>query len=107
MAFGFEAPLTADARMQDLLQRAFLFRVGEYYRAHFGPIQAAIGRKNLRAKLLPDQLPHLGVPLREVVGRLVRVKEGCCGNEFAQALRKSRFSGGDPTRNPNGRHAAT
>ena len=33
MAFGFEAPLTADARMQDLLQRAFLVRVGEHYGA--------------------------------------------------------------------------
>src|SRR5436190_4498335 len=33
MALGFETPLTADARMQDLLQRAFLSRVAEHYGA--------------------------------------------------------------------------
>ena len=32
-AFGFEGPLTPDARMQNLLQREFLFRVGEHYGA--------------------------------------------------------------------------
>src|SRR5947207_3495613 len=59
MAFGFEAPLTADARMQDLLQRAFLLRVGEYYGANCLPVQVSAGQINRRAKFLRDESPHL------------------------------------------------
>src|SRR5947207_6940525 len=50
MAFGFEPPLAADARMQDLLQRAFLLRVGEHYGTDRLPIQAPVLRINRRAK---------------------------------------------------------
>src|SRR5438045_1386075 len=50
-ALGFEAPLTTDARMQDLLQRAFLFRVGEDYRANLRPLQVAVFSITLPSKL--------------------------------------------------------
>src|SRR3954465_6567487 len=64
MALGFETPLTTDARMQDLLQRAFLARVGEDYGANPLPVQVSASGINTDAKLLLDQAPHLRIAIR-------------------------------------------
>ena len=45
-------PLLADARMEDLLERALLFRVGEHYRSKCAPIQISVCRKNFNPKAL-------------------------------------------------------
>ena len=93
-AFGFEAPLTADARMQDLLQRAFLVRVAEDYRAHLGPIsslpvaEVKIAGPNSR----PIQLSHLVIVLgpgrgppgpRRKKSRRARSPAGICRRSFS------------------------
>src|SRR5205823_3398797 len=75
MALGFETPLTADARMQDLLQRAFFSRVGEHYRANSLPIQVPAMGINIGAKLLLDKSPHLRIAVGQLARRLVRIEK--------------------------------
>ncbi len=62
-AFRFEAPLTADARMQDLLQRAFLFRVGEDYGADRLPVQVPARGISRGAEFRLDQAPDLRIAI--------------------------------------------
>ena len=104
MAFGFEAPLTADARMQDLLQRAFLFRVGEDYRAKLPPVQVAACRLNPRPKVTRNESPYLRIALGQSARRVVRIKKGRGGNNLAETVAKGRLTRGNPTRDPNRRH---
>ena len=85
MALGFETPLTADARMQDLLQRAFLSRVGEHYGADPLSIQALTRRINLR----------------EFARRDIRIEKHCIRNKLAQTAYETRFPGGNPARYPD------
>ena len=59
--FRCSGPLLADARMQDLLERALLFAVGEDYRPKCGAIQIPAGRKNLSAELLAQPDAHLRI----------------------------------------------
>src|ERR1043166_2264340 len=91
--------------MQDLLQRAFLFRVGEYYRAHLASIQVTTRRKNRGAKFAPNQLPDFRIVLRQITRSLVRVKKGRGRDDLAQAFAKARLAGGNPTRNSDDWHA--
>ena len=88
-AFGFEAPLTADARMQDLLQRAFLFRVGEHYGAQSGP-DSSRRWQNKSPGQIPraDQLPHLRIALRQIARGLVGIKKCRGGKKLAADIRK-------------------
>jgi len=103
-ALGFEAPLTTDARMQDLLQRAFLFRVGEDYRANLRPVQVAVLRIDRGPEFPCDQGPHLRIVPRQVARGLVRIKERGRGNDFAQTFAEGRLSRGNPTRDSYCRH---
>src|SRR5207249_2645769 len=91
-------------RMQDLLQRAFLFRVGEYYRAHLGSIQVATCRKNCRAKFAPNQLSDFRIVLHQTVRSLVRVKKRRGRNDLEETFAKSRLAGGNSARNSDDWH---
>src|SRR5450432_496822 len=104
MAFGFEAPLTANARMQDLLQRAFLFRVGKDYGAKLPPVQVAARRINRRAKFMRNEFPHFQVALRQIARGLIRIKKCRGGKEPMQTLAKGCLTGGDSARNSNSWH---
>jgi hypothetical protein len=103
MAFGFEAPLTADARMQDLLQRTFFSRVGEHYGADRLPVQPPTLQIN-SAKLLLDRSPHLRVAIRQLPRRNVRIEKSRLGNELAQALDEACLPGPYPPRDTDGWH---
>jgi hypothetical protein len=104
MALGFETPLAADARMQDLLQRAFLSRVGEDYGPDRPPIQASGYRINRGAELLLDESPHLRVAVRQLPRCRVRIEKLGTGRKLAQRLHEARLPGGNPARYSDGWH---
>src|SRR6476660_835717 len=104
MALGFETPLTTDARMQDLLERAFLVRVGEHYRADLLSIQAFVPGVSIRAKFLLDESPYLRVPVGQITGCDVRIKKSRVRSNFPQGSDEARLSRRNPARDSYGRH---
>src|SRR6476619_2752952 len=104
MALGFETPLTTDARMQDLLERAFLVRVGEHYGANLLSIQAFVPGVSPRAKLLLDQSPHLRVSVSEIPGRDIRIKKPRLRSNLSETGDETRFPGGNSAGDPDGWH---
>jgi hypothetical protein len=91
--------------MQDLLQRAFLFRVGEHYGADRFAVQVSLGRISRGAELRFDKAPYFLVRVRQVPRRLVRVEKGRLWGQLAQKLAKARLPRGNPARDSNNRHA--
>ncbi len=61
--------------MQNLLERLFLFRVGEHYGAKLGPVQVSFRGINPVAKSGVIQIPHLRVTIRQFPRRLVRIEK--------------------------------
>ena len=100
--FRFSGPLTADARMEDLLERALLFCVGEDYRPKCGAIQIPIDRKKLPAKCLPQEVAHLRVLIDELSRGAVGVEE-LRVQEAAEMITKSGFAGGNTAGDPDER----
>ena len=104
-AFGLDRPLTPDARMQNLLERLLLFRVGEYYGAKEGAVQVPLRRINLRAEGGADLRAHLRVAVRQFTGRLVGIEKLRRGQESAQLRAEGAFAGGDSAGDSDGRHS--
>lgn len=98
--FRCSGPLTADARMQDSLERALLFSVGENYRPKCGPIQIPARRKNLPAKFLLQEVTHLGIAINEQPGGAVGV-EKLRAERLSKAIAKSGFAGGNTSGDPD------
>jgi hypothetical protein len=88
-AFGFGSPLTPDARMQNLLKRAFLFRVGENYGAKLGAIQVSAGGINLGPEALANRGSRFGI----TVGQLARCDIGIEKLSVPQKLAELRSEG--------------
>src|SRR2546428_9815017 len=90
--------------MQDLLQRAFLFRVNKHYRAHLGSIQVTACRKNRGPKFASNQLSDLRIFLGQIVRSLVRIKKCRGGNDLAQTFTENRLPCGNSTGNSDDWH---
>ena len=93
-------PLLADARMEDLLKRALLFRVGEDYRSKCAPIQISVCRKNFNTKPLSQKALHLFVPIGQLTRRPVGIKKSRA-RQLLQAAGESGFAGGNAAGDPD------
>src|SRR5205807_1274802 len=92
--------------MQDLLQRAFLFRVGKHYRAHLRSIQVTACRKNRGPKLASNQLSDLRIVLGQIVRSLVRIKK-CRGvNDLVQTFAEGGLPCGNSAGDSNDWHSS-
>ena len=100
MALGFETPLTTDARMQDLLERALLFAIGKDYRPKCAPIQTPISRKNPVAKLLSEKSLYLWIVIHKVTRRPVRIEQ-LRVQFLTKAFAESGFASGNATGDPD------
>src|SRR5205814_885687 len=89
----FGAPLTANARMENLFESAFLCRALQHYGAKSRPIQVTVRRINVRAEFFPDLLSHLGIGVGELPRRMIRIEELCAWQQSAQALAKRCLAG--------------
>jgi hypothetical protein len=93
-------PLPADARMEDLLERALLFRVDEDYRPKCRPIQIAARRKNRVAKFLSQKPAHLRVRIGQLPRGAIGIEEPRARSLMKEAG-ESGFAGGNATGDPN------
>jgi len=93
-------PLLADARMEDLLERALLFRVSEYYRSKCGAIQISVRRKNFNPKALAEKAPHSLVSVGQLTRRPVGVEE-LRPRQLLQAAGESGLASGNAAGNPD------
>src|SRR5712691_6513401 len=84
----------ADARMQDLFERALLFFVGYDYGAKCWAIQLARARKNLRAEALPQPRFDFRVKRRELPYDGIGV-EKLRTQKLAKEIRETGFAGGN------------
>ena len=71
----FSSPLKANARVEDLLERALLFRLGKDYGAKGGAIQLPRRRKNPGAELCAQQRPHLRILIRQRMRRPIGIEK--------------------------------
>ena len=93
-------PLLADARMEDLLERALLFRVSEHYRSKCAPIQISVCRKNFNPKALSQKALHLFVAIGQLTRRSVGIKKPRA-RQLLQAAGESGFAGGNAAGDPD------
>jgi hypothetical protein len=104
MGLRFSAPLAANSRMENLFKSALFCRALQDYGPNSWPIQVASGGINIRAKLTGDFIFDLRVKIGKLARRLIGAKKSRCRHDFAQAIAKRGFAGGDPARDPDGRH---
>ena len=96
-------PLAPDARMKNLFERAFFRGVAKYYCAKCGAVQVTCVGENDGAEFLADSFADFG-QIDKFMGGLVGVEERSFGQQFAQAIAESALPGGNPARDPDGRH---
>ena len=89
MDLRFRAPLAANARVENLFERAFLGRVLEDYGAKPFTFQAAIARKNLPPELSDEFFLNVRVKLDQFVRGLIGIKKFCGRQDLAQTIAKS------------------
>ena len=103
MGFRKSAPLPANPRMKNLLERAFLGCVAKDYGAKDVSIQAAGVRKNFVTEFANQFLPRFGeignFARRQVGIEKLRARQGC-----AQTITKRALAGSDSAGNSDGRH---
>jgi len=104
MPFRFRAPLPANARMENLFERASFRSVLEDYGAKLFTFQAAVARKNLPAELSNDFFSNVWVKLDQLVRGLIGVKKFGGRQNLAQAIAKSRFARGNSAGDPDDSH---
>ena len=98
--FRFSGPLMADARMEDLLERALLFSVGEDYGPKCGPIQLPGSRKNFVAEALSQKGSHFEIGINKFSRRAIGIEE-LRASLLAKVSGKNGFAGRNPTGDPN------
>ena len=85
--------------MEDLLEPALLFRIGENYGAECAPIQISCRRKNLGPKLLAQEGAHFRVFLHERVRGAIGVAKAGAGPRLKKVA-KGGFPGGEAPGDP-------
>ena len=90
--------------MQNLLERVFLFRVGEDYGAKLGALQVSLRGINVRAERPGDQRADFGIMVRQFTRGAIGIEESRRWKEFAEKLAERGLAGRDAAGNPDGGH---
>ena len=93
-------PLAADARMQDLLERALFSLVGENYGPKCAAIQDATGRKNFLPKMLAQKCPHFRILIHQFASGPVGI-EKLGSEQFVEVATERGFASRNATGDPD------
>jgi len=103
MRLRLSAPLRPDARVKDLLERALLRGVANYYRANRATIQLATVGKYVAAELPSNGLFDF-CKIDKLTRRLVGIEKFRRWQKVAQVFTKRAFPGGNAARNSDRGH---
>ena len=103
MLFRLGPPLATNPRMKDPLKRAFLGRVGKYYRSKSLSIQVFFRRKHCGSKFAANIFFYLR-KLDECASCFIGIKKFRGRQNLTQTVTKRAFTCGNSTGDPNRRH---